>query len=53
MLSANVILENLLTQIDEEGHRILMLGEIIDHRKNQETYIIMPNVYINKKNGKK
>ena len=41
MLSANVILEDLLAHIDEEGNRKLMLDEIIDHRKNQETYIIM------------
>ena len=32
-ISANIIAENLLSQIDAEGHRQLMLKEIIDHRK--------------------
>ena len=32
LLAANLIAENLLAQIDEQGHRHLMLGEILDHR---------------------
>ena len=32
-ISANIIAENLLSQVDSEGHRQLMLDEIIDHRK--------------------
>ena len=36
VLSANVITENLLSQIDHEGHRQLMLSEIIDHRRCQD-----------------
>ena len=31
-LAANVIAENLLAQVDEEGHRQLMMDEIMDHR---------------------
>jgi hypothetical protein len=31
-LTANVIAENLIAQIDEEGRRQMMLSEIIDHR---------------------
>ena len=30
-LAANVIAKNLLSQVDEQGHRHLMLDEIIDH----------------------
>ena len=30
-LSANVIAENLLSQVDDEGHKHLMMEEIIDH----------------------
>ena len=31
-MSANVIAENLLSQVDEEGHIQMMLEEITDHR---------------------
>ena len=34
VLSANVIAEKMLAQVDEEGHRQMMLDEIIDHRKD-------------------
>ena len=34
-LSANVIAENILAQVDDEGHNQLMLDEIIDHRQNK------------------
>ena len=32
VLAANIIAENILSQVDEEGHRQLMIDEIIDHR---------------------
>ena len=32
-LTANIIAENLLAKVDEEGHRQLLMDEIIDHRK--------------------
>ena len=35
-LTANIIAENLLAQVDEEGHRQVMLDEIIDHRIGPE-----------------
>ena len=31
VLTANIISENLLAQVDEEGHRQILLDEIIDH----------------------
>ena len=34
VVPANVIAENILSQVDEEGNRQLMIDEIIDHRKN-------------------
>ena len=36
-ISANVIAENLLAQVDDEGHRQLLLSEIIDHRQNDDS----------------
>ena len=35
VMSANLIAENILSQVDEEGHRQMMLDEIIDHRSNK------------------
>ena len=32
VLAANIIAENVLAQVDEEGHRQMMMREIIDHR---------------------
>ena len=34
VISANIIAENILSQVDEEGHRQLLIDEIIDHRKD-------------------
>ena len=31
-LTANIIAENLIAQVDKEGHRQMMLSEIMDHR---------------------
>ena len=33
---ANIIAENLLSQLDEEGHRQMMIDEIMDHRVMEE-----------------
>ena len=33
---ANIIAENIYSQVDEEGHRFLIMDEIIDHRKGDE-----------------
>ena len=35
-IAANVISENLLSQVDQEGYHQLLIDEIIDHRKNPE-----------------
>ena len=32
-IAANIIAENLLAQVDEEGHRQMLIDEIVDHRK--------------------
>ena len=36
VLTANIIAENLLAQVDDKGHRHLMIDEIEDHRKDQD-----------------
>ena len=35
ILSANIIAENILSQVDDEGQRQLLLDEIVDHRRNE------------------
>ncbi len=48
-LTANAIAQNLFGQIDDEGHRYLLLHDIIDHRvdgthvKETDAYITSPN----------
>ena len=50
VLTANVIAENLLAQVDEEGHRQLLLDEIIDFRKD-DTAVRKDDCMITTKNG--
>jgi len=35
-LAANYLAENILAQVDEDGHRQLLLDEIIDHRRTSD-----------------
>ena len=45
VLSANVIAENILSQVDEEGHRQMLLKDIIDHRVDKSEAIDKVNGY--------
>ena len=36
VLTDDIIAENLLTQVDDQGYRHLMINEIEDHRKNSD-----------------
>ena len=36
VITANIIVENLLAQVDDQGHCRLMIDEIEDHRKNSD-----------------
>ena len=36
VLAANVIADNIFSQVNEEGHKQLMIIEIFDHRRNSE-----------------
>ena len=51
-VSANVIAENILSQVDDEGHRQMLLDEIIDHRTTGEQ-IKKGNEYVEMSNGTK
>ena len=51
-LAANVIAENLLSQVDEEGHRQMLIDEIIDHRADN-TALLPKDGYIVSNNTKR
>lgn len=53
IVPANLIAENLLAQVDEEGHRQLLLDEIIDHRKTKDAIDIKDGFIINETTGHK
>lgn len=46
-LTANIIAENLIAQVDEEGRRQMMIDEIIDHRSNQDAVSKTEGTYVN------
>ena len=48
-ITANTIAENLLAQVDAEGHRQLMIDEIIDHRSDANAIQKKDGYSINKK----
>ena len=49
---ANVIAENMYSQVDAEGYRYQLLDTIVDHK--QDSNAIYPNdIYINTKSGQK
>ena len=49
LLTANAIAENMFSQVDEEGHKIALLDEIVDHRvdgsevQDDDAFIKTPN----------
>jgi hypothetical protein len=49
-LTANIIAENLLSQVDAEGHRQIILDEIIDHRTTRNA-ISKANGYYKTRQG--
>jgi len=51
-LMANIIAENLFAQVDDEGHRFVLLDDIIDHRSTED-YISGDDGFIHLENGMK
>ena len=48
ILSANIIAENLLSQVDSDGHRNCLLDEIVDHRSDNTAMSSNDNMYKDK-----
>ena len=44
--TANIISENLLSQVDEEGHSQMMIHEIVDHRLTEEEILKNEGTFI-------
>ena len=51
-MSANVIAENLFAQVDQDGHRLLLIDEIVDYRTTADA-IKQADAFITLKNGRK
>ena len=51
--SANMIAENMLTQVDEDGFSITLMEGIVDHRKDPETAVSKEDAYVMTKRGQK
>ena len=50
--AANIIAENMYSQVDSDGYHIMLLDEIIDHRKNGHA-VDKADKYLNTKRGRK
>ena len=50
--SANVIAENIYSQVDDEGHRYLSMDEIVDYKRD-ESAIDKADAFITDKHGRK
>ena len=51
--SANVIAENMLTQVDSDRFTMTMMGDIIDHKKDAAMTVSKDDIYITTRRGNK
>ena len=51
-LSANILAQNLFSQIDEEGNRHILLDDIIDHRRSEHA-VNKEDAFVTMSNGVK
>ena len=51
--SANIIAENMLTQVDSDGFTMTMMEGIIDHKKDESTAISKDDKYISCPRGQR
>ena len=40
IMPANIIAENIMSQVDEQGHKQMMIDEIVDHKKSNDAIIM-------------
>ena len=51
-MTANAIAENLFSQVDQEGHRLILMDEVVDHRRGSDA-VTHENAFIASRNGRK
>jgi hypothetical protein len=51
--AANMIAENMLTQVDADGYSLTMMNAIIDYRKNEDVAIEKADMYVVTRQGRK
>ena len=51
--AANILAENMLSQVDSEGHSTLLMKEIIDHRKDASIAVPMEDKYLVTRTGQR
>ena len=51
--AANILAENMLSQVDPDGHSKLLLEEIIDHRKDEEEAVPLEDKYLVTRTGQR
>ena len=50
---ANIIAENMLTQVDLDGYSLSLMDSIIDHQRDPSQAILIEDKYITTKSGQK
>jgi hypothetical protein len=51
--AANILAENMLSQVDSEGHNTLLMRNIIDYKKDDATAVPMKDKYLVARSGQK
>ncbi len=51
-MTANKIVENLFAQEDQEGHRLMLIDEIVDYRSSNET-VAQADAFVRSNKGRK
>ena len=51
-MTANTIAENMFAQVDEEGHRFVLIDEIVDHRTSRDA-VQQADAFLTTGNGRK
>ena len=52
-VSANLIAENILTQVDDDGFSKVMLEAIVDYKKDESTAIAKADMYVTTRSGQR
>ena len=51
--AANILAENMLSQVDDEGHNILLMRDIIDYKKDEAIAVPMEDKYLLTRSGQR